>query len=65
MSPSEQDAFETAALEAADPMKKRLYLQNSGKGGKVFEVYRQMILLDQFERENGLTLPSTLSTADR
>ena len=50
MSPAEQDTFETEALEAADPMKKRLYLQAIGKGGKAFEVYRQMILMDQFER---------------
>ena len=54
MSPSEQDAFETEALEAADTMKKRLYLEASGKGGKVFEVYRQMVLMDQFERTHGL-----------
>jgi len=50
MSPSDQDAFETEALEAADVMKKRLYLQASGKCGKVFEVYRQMVLMDQFEK---------------
>ena len=54
ISPAEQDTFETEALEAADPMKKRLYLQSSGKGGKAFEVYRQMVLMDQFERTNGL-----------
>jgi len=54
LSPSEQDAFETESLEAADPMKKRLYLQASGKGGKVFEAYRQIILTDQFERTHGL-----------
>ncbi|HRA90378.1 MAG TPA: replication initiator protein A, partial [Planctomycetaceae bacterium] len=54
MAPSEQDIFETEALEAADPMKKRLYLQASGKGGKAFEVYRQMVLMDQFERTHGL-----------
>ena len=65
MSPSEQDTFETESLEAADTMKKRLELQNSGKGGNVFEVYRRMILLDQFERVHGFALPSTLSTADR
>jgi len=65
MSPSEQDAFETEALEAADAMKKRLYLQASGKGGKIFDVYRQMILQDHFERVHGLARPSTLSTADR
>ncbi len=50
MSPREQDAFETEALEAADTMKKRLYLEAGGKGGKAFEIYRQMVLKDQFER---------------
>ena len=53
MSPSEQDTFETVALENADMMKKRLYLEASGKGGKVFDVYRQMVLMDQFERIHG------------
>jgi len=60
MSPSEQDVFETEALDAADAMKKRLYLQASGKGGKAFEVYRQMVLMDQFERTNGqASVPAT------
>ncbi len=53
MSPSEQDTFETESLEAADVMKKCLYLQAIGKGGKTFEVYRQMIPMDQFERTHG------------
>jgi len=53
MSPSDQDAFETESLEAADVMKKRLYLEASGKGGKAFEVYRQIVLMDQFERTEG------------
>ena len=35
-------------------MKKRLYLEASGKGGKAFEIYRQMVLKDQFERTHGL-----------
>jgi len=65
MSPSDQDAFETEALEAAAPMKKHLYLQSSSKGGKAFKVYRRMILLDQFEHVHGLALPSTLSAANR
>ena len=58
MSPSEQDAFETEALEAANTMKKRLYLEASGKGGKAFEIYRQMVLNDQFERMHGLNAPA-------
>ncbi len=41
-------------LEAADIMKKRLYLEASGRGGKTFEIYRQMVLLDQFERAHRL-----------
>ncbi len=54
MSPSEQDTFETEALENAEMMKKRLYLEASGKGGKAFEIYRQMVLKDQFERTHRL-----------
>ncbi len=54
MSPSEQDTFETESLENADIMKKRLYMEASGKGGKPFEIYRQMVLMDQFERTHGL-----------
>ncbi len=57
MSPSEQDTFETEALENAELMKKRLYLESSGKGGKTFEVYRQMVLMDQFARAHGLLQP--------
>ena len=57
MSPSEQDAFETEALEAADTMKKRLYLEASGKGGKAFEIYRQMVLKDPFARAHGILQP--------
>ena len=57
MSPSEQDTFETEALEAASTMKKRLYLEASGKGGKTFEVYRKMVLTDQFDRAHGLLQP--------
>ena len=58
MSPSEQDAFETEALDAADTMKKRLYLEASGKGGKAFEIYRQMILMDQLEQIHSLSAPA-------
>ena len=58
MSPGEQDAFETEALENADMMKKRLYLEASGKGGKAFEIYRQMILMDQFEQIHRLSAPA-------
>lgn len=58
LSPSEQDAFETEALEATDTMKKRLYLEASGKDGKAFEIYRQMVLKDQFERIHMMTTAS-------
>jgi len=60
MSPSEQDTFETEALENAGTMKKRLYLEASGKGGKAFEVYRQMVLMDQFARTHGLLQPKVV-----
>ena len=62
MSPSEQDAYETESLEVAEPMTKRLYLEASGKGGKAFDVYRQMILLDQFERTHGLAIAAEPET---
>ena len=38
-------------------MKKRLYVEASGKGGKAFEIYREMVLKDQFERTHGLLQP--------
>jgi len=44
---------------------KRLYLRASSKGGKTIEIYRQMVLLDQFERVHRLALPSTFSLDDR
>ena len=64
MSPSEQDAFETEALDNADMMKKRLYLEASDKGGKAFEIYRQMVLKDQFERIHGLTAVATQASGE-
>lgn len=54
MSPSDQDSFETEALENADALKKNQYLEHLGKGGKIFEVYRLMVLKDHFERTHGL-----------
>ncbi len=64
MSPSEQDDFETEALDNADMMKKRLYLEASGKGGKAFEIYRQMVNMDQFERTHGLTAATTQTSSE-
>ncbi len=64
MSPSAQDAFETEALDNADMMKKRFYLEASGKGGKVFTVYRQMVMMDQFERTHGLTAATTQASSE-
>ena len=55
MSPSEQDTFETEALDRAAPMKKQLYLRASGKDARAFEVYRSMILREHFELTNGST----------
>ena len=64
MSPSEQDAFETEALDNSEMMKKRLYVEASGKGGKVFTVYRQIVLMDQFERTHGLTAATSRATSE-
>ena len=50
MSPSEQDTFETEALEQADVLKRDQYLEHLGKGGKIFELYRLIVLKDHFER---------------
>ena len=50
MSPSEQDTFETEALEHADALKRDQYLEHLGKGGKIFELYRLIVLRDHFER---------------
>jgi len=49
-------------FEASDLMKRRLYMEASGKGGKTFEIYRRMILLDQFERTHGLAIPAEPET---
>jgi hypothetical protein len=53
MSPSEQDTFETEALEHAEVMTKRLYLQHSGKPGKAHEIYRRMLLESHFRKTRG------------
>ena len=58
------DDFETEALDNADMMKKRLYLEASGKGGKAFEIYRQMVNMDQFERTHGLTAATTQTSSE-
>lgn len=57
MSPCEQDAFEREALAVADTMRKRLYLEASGKGCKAFKIYRRMVLKEQLERAQGLLEP--------
>jgi hypothetical protein len=50
MSPIEQSDFEREALEHTDRTKLEGYSRHQGKGGSVFEHYRQAILLDHFER---------------
>lgn len=47
MPTSGPNTFETEALESAHTMKKRLDLESSGNGGKTFEVYRQMVLMER------------------
>lgn len=50
LSPERQNTFEREALDAAEPMKRRLYLDHSGKGGKAFELYRRIILQGHFQK---------------
>jgi hypothetical protein len=50
MSPIDQSNFERDALEHTDRTKLEGYSRHQGKGGSLFEHYRQAILLDHFER---------------
>lgn len=50
LSPERQNTFERDALDGAEPMKRRLYLDHSGKGGKAFELYRRIILQGHFQK---------------
>lgn len=54
LSPAQQDTFETEALEKADQMTRRLYLQHSAKRGKAFELYRKVILQSHFLKTHQL-----------
>ncbi|MEZ6034158.1 MAG: hypothetical protein R3C17_13770 [Planctomycetaceae bacterium] len=59
MSPDQQDVFETEALEKAEQMTRRLYLQHSAKRGKAFELYRKVILQSHFLKIHQLAIPET------
>ena len=50
MSPTDQSSFERMALDIAEPTKRTGYSRHQGKGGRLFEQYRQVILRDHFER---------------
>jgi len=54
LSPAQQDAFETEALEKTEQMTRRLYLQHSAKRGKAFELYRKVILQSHFLKTHQL-----------
>jgi hypothetical protein len=54
LSPAQQDAFETEALEKAEQMTRRLYLQHSARRGKAFELYRKVILQSHFRKTHQL-----------
>ncbi|MFO1004135.1 MAG: hypothetical protein U0936_27780 [Planctomycetaceae bacterium] len=56
MSPSEQDTFETGARQCRNDEKTAL-LGSQWQGGKAFEIYRQMVLMDQFEQHMGFSNP--------
>ena len=51
LSASEQTAFEAAALRAADRTKRDGYRRAEAAGGLLREQYRQLILREQFERQ--------------
>lgn len=53
---AEREAFEEQALRLAEPTKRDGYLRGQKQAGAVFEHYRQVILLDHFEREVGHVL---------
>ncbi len=59
LSPAQQDSFETEALEKADQMTRRLYLQHSAKRDKAFELYRKVILQSHFLKSHQLEKQST------
>ena len=54
LSPSDQDTFETEALDQAEHMTRRLYLQHSAKRDKAFELYRKVILQSHFLKSHQL-----------
>ena len=59
LSPAQQDAFETEALEKAEQMTRRLYLQHSAKRGKAFELYRKVILQSHFLKSHQFAIQET------
>jgi hypothetical protein len=59
MSPDQQEAFETEALENAEQLTRRLYIQHSAKRGKAFELYRNVILQSHFLRTHQLEKQQT------
>ena len=54
LSPSDQDTFETEALDQAEHLTRRLYLQHSAKRDKAFELYRKVILQSHFLKSHQL-----------
>ena len=54
LSPKQQDEFENQAVDQAQSTKREGYYRAQGKGGRVFEHYKTVILRDHFERLNGI-----------
>lgn len=46
----EQNEFEDAAVDRAEPTKRMGYYRHQDREGPLFEEYRQVILRDHFER---------------
>ncbi len=52
LAPTEQSSFENQAVDHALPTKRDGYHRLQGKGGRIFQQYREIILRDHFERTN-------------
>ncbi len=64
LSPEQQDAFETEAINAAEPVKRKGYYQYQGRNEQLFEQYRTLLLRDHFERIHQLTNGSAASSRE-
>jgi hypothetical protein len=64
MSPDQQEAFETVALENPEHLTRRLYIQHSARRDKTFELYRKIILQSHFLVLRGISWQRVELTGD-